>query len=76
MWKSNGSLNEIGISYKLQPPLIKQEIEHDEIFEDLWEARENEWLPLVKNEVLSTAFCYARYTMKMEESTDFVWKTV
>ena len=38
----NSSLNKIGISYKLQPPLLKQEIEHDEIFEDSWEARENE----------------------------------
>ena len=35
------------------------------------EARENRWLPYVKNDVLSTAFCYARYTMGMEELTGF-----
>ena len=46
-------------------------MEHDEIFEDTREARENEWLPYVKNDVLSTAFCYARHTMGMEELTNF-----
>ena len=51
--------------------LLKQEVEHDEIFEDTWEARENEWLPYVKNYVLSSAFSYARYTMGMEELTGF-----
>ena len=35
------------------------------------EARENEWLLFVENDVLSTAFCYARYTMAMEELTIF-----
>ena len=35
---------------------------------------ENEWLPYVKNDLLSTAFCYARYTMGMEELTGFVMK--
>ena len=49
-------------------------MEHDEIYEDTWEARENEWLPYVKNDVLSTAFCYARYTMGMEELTKFGMK--
>ena len=46
-------------------------MEHDEIYEDTWEAEENEWLPYVKNDVLSTAFCYGRYTMGMEELTGF-----
>ena len=67
-------LKKIGESYKLQPSLLKQEMELDEIFEDTWEARENEWLPYVKNDVLSTAFCYARYTMGMEELTKFGMK--
>ena len=49
-------------------------MEHDEIYEDTWEAKENEWLPYVKNDVLSTAFCYARYTMWMEELTNFGMK--
>ena len=64
-------MKKIGESYKLQTSLLKQELDHDEIYEDTWEARENEWLPYVKNDVLSTAFCYARYTMGMEELTNF-----
>ena len=54
--------------------LLKQEMEHDEIFEDTWEARENEWLPYVKSDVLSTIFCYARYIKGMEVSTVFSMK--
>ena len=60
------SLRKICVCYKLQPSLFKQEIEHDEIYDETWEAREDEWLPLVKNDVSPTAFCYARYTMAME----------
>ena len=48
----NSSLKKIGISYKLQPSLLKQEVEHDEIFEDTWEAGENNWSPYVKNDIL------------------------
>ena len=70
----NKSLKKIGESYKLQESLLKKELELDEIFEDTWEARENEWLPYVKNDVLSTAFCYARYTMGTEELTEFGMK--
>ena len=70
----NKSLRKIGESYKLQESLLKKELEHDEIYEDTWEAKENEWLPYVKNDVLSTAFCYPRYTMGMEELTNFGMK--
>ena len=68
---SNKSWRKIGERYKLQESLHKKELEHDETFEDTWEARENEWLPYVKNDVFSTAFCYARYTMVLEELTGF-----
>ena len=70
----NQKLRRIGESYKLQESLLKKELEHDEIYEDTWEEKENEWLPYVKNDVLSTAFCYARYTMGMEELTEFGMK--
>ena len=53
-------LKSIGESYKLQSCLLKQELEHDEIY-DTWEDKENEWLPYLKNDVFSTAFFYARY---------------
>ena len=70
----NQKLRKIGESYKLQESLLKKELEHDEIYEDTDEAKENEWLPYVKNDVLSIAFCYARYTMGMEELTKFGMK--
>ena len=68
------SLKNIGKSYKLQPCLLKQELEHDEIFGDNWEEKENEWLHYLKNDVLSTAFSYARYSKGMEELTGFGMK--
>ena len=48
----NKSLKKIGESYKLQPSLLKQKMEHDEIFEDTWEEKENKCLPYVENDVL------------------------
>ena len=41
-------------------------------FMRILEKRKNESLPYVKDNVLSTAFSYARYTMGMEELTNFV----
>ena len=49
-------------------------MEHDEILEDNWEAKESEWLPYPKNDVLSTAFSYARYAKGMEDLTGFGMK--
>ena len=68
------SLKNIGKSYKLQESLLKQELEHDEILEDKWEEKENEWLPYLKDDVLSTAFSYSRYSKGMEELTGFGMK--
>ena len=68
------SLENIGKSYELQPCLLKQELEHDEIFNDNWEEKENQWLPYLKNDVLSTAFSYARYSKGMKELTGFGMK--
>ena len=68
------SLKNIGRNYKLQPCLLKQELEHDEIFEDNWEQKKYEWLPYLKNDVLSTVFSYARFSKGMEELTGFGMK--
>ena len=68
------SLKNIGKSYKLQPCLLKQELEHDEIFEDNWEEKENQWLPYLNNDMLSTAFSYAKYSKRIEELTGFGMK--
>ena len=62
------------VSYKLQSSLLKQEKEDDELYEDTWEARENEWLSYVKKDVLSPVFCYARCILGMEDITGFSMK--
>ena len=49
-------------------------MERVEVYEDTWEDKEAEWLPSVKNDVLSTAFCYARHTMGMKEINYFAMK--
>ena len=68
------SLKNIGKSYEIQPCLLKQELGHDEIFEDNSEEKENQWLPYLKNDVLSAAFSCARYSKGMEELTGFGMK--
>ena len=64
----------IGKNYKLQTCLLKEELEHDEIFEDIWEENKNEWLLCLRNDVLSTGFSYARYSKGMEELKGFGMK--
>ena len=53
------SLKNIGLSYKLQPRLLEQELEHDELYENTCDAREREWLPYLKNDASSSAFFFA-----------------
>ena len=47
---------------------------HDEIFEVTGEDKEHEWLPYLKNDVLSTLFCYAKYSKGIAEVTGFGMK--
>ena len=49
------------MSYRLQPLLLKQQMDRDDTYEDPWEDKENEWLPNLKTDILSTVFCYAIY---------------
>ena len=65
------SLKKINVSYKLQTSLLKQEVE---ISENTWESRGNELMTYVKNDVLSTTFCYDRYIVGIEEFTNFGMK--
>ena len=67
-------MKKTGTSNKLQPSLPKHELNHDEIYEDTWEDKEHEWLPYLKNDSLSTAFFFARYSKSKEEITDFGMK--
>ena len=68
------SSRKINKNYILQPCLLKQELEPDEIFEDNWEERENKWLPYLKKGAVSTAFSFARYTKRKKELTEFSMK--
>ena len=54
------SLKKLSKTFKLQKELLKTELNHDEIDYNNYKDKINEWLPYVKNDVLCTAFRYAR----------------
>ena len=70
----NSSLKKLGKTLKLPKELLKTEIDHDGIGENIWRDKKDEWLPLVKNDVLCTAYSYARYIKAMEEIKGFSMK--
>ena len=70
----NYSLKKLGKTFELQKELLKTEIDHNEVYSDTWKDKKSEWLPYVKNDVLCTAFSYARYIKAMEEITGFSMK--
>ena len=65
----NYSVKKLGKTFKLQKELLKTEKNHDEVNSDTWEDKKDEWLDFVKNDVLCTAFSYAKYIKAMEEIT-------
>ena len=70
----NYSLKTLGKTFWLQKEVLKTEMNHDEVYSDTWEDMKSEWLDYVKNDVLCTAFRYARYSKAMEEITGFSMK--
>ena len=68
------SLRKLGETYKLQSSLMKQEMNHIEIYEDTWESKRGEWEPYSRMDILSLAFIYARYSMNMSSITGFGMK--
>ena len=40
---------------------------HDEVFEDTWMNKKNDWLDYLKKEVLCKVFGYARYSKNIEQ---------
>ena len=70
----NYSLKKLGKTFKLPKKLLKTEMDHDEITENNYKDKKNIWLPYVKNDVLCTAYSYARYIKAMEEITGFSMK--
>ena len=47
---------------------------HDEVYSDTCKHKKSEWLDYVRNDVLCTAFSYARYCKAMEVITGFSMK--
>ena len=67
-------LKKLGKTFKLQNELLKTEMNHDDVFGDNYKNKINKWLPYVKNDVLCTAFSYARYIKAMQEEPGFSMK--
>ena len=67
----NYSLKKLGKTFRIPKELLKTEMNHDEIDENNWRDEKDEWLPFVKNDVLCTAYSYARYYGAMQEITGF-----
>ena len=70
----NYSLKKLGKTFELQKELLKTEINHNEVYSDTWKDKKSERLLYVKNDVLCTAYSYARYIKAMEEITGFSMK--
>ena len=70
----NYSLKKLGKTFKLPKELLKTEMDHDGIDGKNWRDKKDEWLPYVKNDVLCTAYSYARYIKAMDEITGFSMK--
>ena len=70
----NYSLKKLGKTFKLPKKLLKTEMNHDDIDGDNYKDKKDIWSPYVKNDVLCTAYSYARYIKAMEEITGFSMK--
>ena len=70
----NYSLRKLGKTFELPKELLKSEMNHDEITADNYKDKKDIWLPYVKNDVLCTAYSYARYIGAMKEITGFSMK--
>ena len=70
----NYSLKKLGKTFELPKELLKTEMNHDEITADNYKDKKDIWLPYVKNDVLCTAYSYARYIGAMKEITGISMK--
>ena len=65
----NYSLETLGKTFELPKLLWKTEMNHDDIDGNNYKDKKDFWLPYVKMDVLSTSYCYARYSKAMQEIT-------
>ena len=76
MWNDSFELiiKKLGKTFKLPKELLKTEMNHDQLDESNWRDKKSEGLPYVKNDVLCTAYSYARYIKAMDEIMGFSMK--
>ena len=67
-------IEKIEKTFRLQKELLETEMNHDKVDDENYKDKQSEWLPYVKNDVLRTALCYARYIKAMEEIAGFSMK--
>ena len=67
----NYSLKKLGKTFNLQKKLLKTESNHYGVDGNNYKDKIDERLSYVKNDVLYTAFSYARYLKALEEKTGF-----
>ena len=70
----NYSLKKLGKTFILPKELLKTEMDHNDIDEHNYKDKKDIWLPYVKNDVLCTAYSYARYIEDMKEITGYSMK--
>ena len=70
----NYSLKKLRKTFRLPKELLKTEMKHDDINGDNYKDKKDIWLPYVKNDVLCTAYSYARNIEAMKEITGFSMK--
>ena len=68
------SLKKFGKPFKLPKEMLKTEKHHDEVDGDHYLDKKADSLDYVKQDMLGTAFSYARYCKAMEEITGFSMK--
>ena len=74
MTNLNFSFKKLGKTCILRKEILKTEMNHDEIDENIWRDKKDEWVDYLKNDVLCTAFSYARYCKAIEDITGFSMK--
>ena len=68
------SLKKAGKTFKKQKDILKTEMNHDETYADNWRDKKDQWVDYIKNDILCTAFSYARYSKAIEDITGFSMK--
>ena len=63
------SSKKLGRTFKLQKEFLKTKMNLDEIDENVYMNKKDEWLEYDENDVLCTAFSYVRYKKAMEDIT-------